>query len=494
MFDLVIRQGTVIDGSGAARRQADVAIHEGRIAEVGSGIGRGREEIDATGRIVAPGFIDAHTHDDLAMLVQPHMRPKISQGVTTCVCGNCGVSLGPLPDGPLPEPLSLLADGPGTRFRSAPLYLEALRDQACAVNSVPLLGHSALRATVMDRVDRAATAGEVAAMSALVEEALRAGYHGVSTGTFYTGAAHATTDEVIGVCAPLSRHGAVFATHMRDEADRVLDSIDETAAIGRALRVTTIVSHHKLGGLANHGRSTETLARIAEHRAGQGATPGFDLVLDCYPYTASSTVLRADRVRSAERTLVTTCDRHPQYVGRDVAQIAAELGLSIEAACQHLQPAGAVYFAMSEIDVERILAWPATMIGSDGIPLQARPHPRLWGSFPRVLGRYCRDRGLFTLEAAVHKMTGLTAARFGLADRGLVAAGMAADVTVFDAASVIDRATFDEPEQDSVGIDWVIVNGQVAWAQGQVGALAGRLLPPGGATTRLKPAVKGRRD
>jgi N-acyl-D-amino-acid deacylase len=481
MFDLVIRHGTVIDGSNAPRRQADVAIDQGRIVEVGHGIGRGREEIDATGRIVAPGFIDAHTHDDLAMLVQPHMRPKISQGVTTCVCGNCGVSLGPLPDGPLPEPLNLLADGPGTRFPSAAAYLDALRGQACAVNSVPLLGHSALRATLMDRTDRAADAREVAAMNALVDEALRAGYHGVSTGTFYAGAAHATTDEVIGVLAPLSRHGGVFATHMRDEGEHVLRSIDETAAIGRALGVTTIVSHHKVAGLANHGRSTETLSRIARHRDVQSATPGFDLVLDCYPYAASSTVLRADRVRAAERTLLTSCDRLPHFVGRDVAQIATELGLSIEAACEHLQPAGAVYFAMNEADVERILAWPATMIGSDGIPLQARPHPRLWGTFPRVLGHYCRGRGLFPLETAVHKMTGLTAARFGLADRGLIAPGMAADVTVFDAEAVIDRATFDEPEQDSAGIEWVVVNGQVAWAQGQAGALAGRLLPRGAA-------------
>jgi N-acyl-D-amino-acid deacylase len=474
MFDLVIRHGTLIDGSGAARRPADVAIHQGRIAEVGAGIGRGREEIDAHGRIVAPGFIDSHTHDDLALLVDPAMTPKISQGVTTCVCGNCGVSAAPLPDGPLPEPLNLVATSRLPRFGRAADYLQALRDQSAAVNSVPLLGHSALRARVMDRTDRPANGSEIAAMRALAREALQAGYHGITTGTFYAAAAQSTTDEVIEVCTPLRELGGVFATHMRDEGAEVIVSLDETATIGRALGVQTIVSHHKVAGLANHGRSRETLAHI---RALQAADPQrLQLSLDCYPYTASSTVLRADRVASAERTVITSCPTQPQAVGREVGELARELGLSVAELCDRLQPAGATYFAMAEADVERILQFDATMIGSDGIPLQARPHPRLWGTFPRVLGHYCRDRGLFSLETAVHKMTGLTARRFGLADRGLIAPGLAADITVFDAVEVIDRATFDDPAQPAAGIDWVIVNGQPAWHRGESLALAGRLL------------------
>jgi N-acyl-D-amino-acid deacylase len=475
MFDLVIRHGTLIDGSNGPRRLADVAIHQGRIVEVGASVGRGCEEIDASGRIVAPGFIDSHTHDDLALLFEPAMTFKLSQGVTTCVCGNCGVSPAPLPEGELPEPLNLVSPPGRPRFQRSGEFLDALRDTRAAVNSVPLLGHSALRASVMDRTDRPARDDEIAAMRALAHEALQAGFHGLSTGTFYAAAAQASTEEVIEVCAPLRALGGVFATHMRDEGDDVMRSLDETAAIGRALGVTTIVSHHKVAGLPNHGRSRETLAHIAALQAEPG--PVLQLALDAYPYTAASTVLRADRVAVSERTVITGCAAHPQAVGREVTELAREWGLSIQALVERLQPAGATYFMMAEADVERILQYTDTMIGSDGIPGQAKPHPRLWGTFPRVLGRYCRERGLFSLETAVHKMTGLTARRFGLADRGLIAPGMAADVTVFDADTVIDNATFDEPAQASAGIDWVVVNGEVAWRQGRPGALAGRLLP-----------------
>ena len=470
MYDLVIRHGTVIDGTAAARRTADVAVQADRIVAVGTGLGRGREEIDASGRIVAPGFIDAHTHDDLALLVQPGLRPKISQGVTTCVCGNCGVSIAPLPDGDLPEPLNLLS-GPGLpRFGKAADYLQALRDQPAAVNSVPLLGHSALRASVMDRTDRQARPAEIEAMRQLAAGALQAGYHGISTGLFYASASQATTEEVIEVCAPLTTLGGVYCTHMRDESAGVMASIEETARIGRALGVRAIISHHKVAGLPHHGRTVQTLERIQQLQATQ------DLGLDAYPYTASSTVLTAGRVATAERAFVTTSGPYPEVAGRDVHELAREWDVSIDELCTRLQPAGAVYFSMAEADVERVLAYPGTMIGSDGIPLQASPHPRLWGTFPRVLGHYCRDRGLFDLETAVHKMTGLTAQRFGLADRGVISPGKAADLVVFDAEQVADRATFEDPNQDSAGIDWVVVNGQVAWRQGEAGALAGRLL------------------
>ena len=471
MFDLVIRNGTLIDGTGAPRRPADVAVDNGRIAEVGANLARGRDEIDARGRIVAPGFIDSHTHDDVALLVDPQMTPKITQGVTTCVCGNCGVSVAPLPDGALPEPLNLLAATGRPRFAKAADYLQALRDQPAAINSVPLLGHSSLRATVMGDTNRPARDREIAAMRELARDALRAGYHGISTGTFYAAATNATTDEVIAVCSPLTTEGGVFATHMRSEGDNVMQSLAETAAIGRALGVLAIVSHHKVAGIANHGRSHETLAFIARVQAAQ------PFGLDCYPYSASSTSLTAERVAGAEKTLITTSETHPEYAGREVGALARELGLSIEALCDKLHPAGATYFSMSEADVERILQYDATMIGSDGIPLQEKPHPRLWGTFPRVLGHYCRGRGLFSLETAVHKMTGLTAAHFRLKDRGVLAPGMAADITVFDAETVRDTATFDDPAQPAAGIECVVVNGQVAWWNGEAGAVAGKLLP-----------------
>ena len=473
MFDLIIRNGTLIDGSNAPRRRADVAISKGLIAAIGSIAGSGREEIDARGKVVAPGFIDAHTHDDLALLAEPDMAPKISQGVTTCVCGNCGVSAAPLPAGELPEPLNLVGLAHLPRFHRARDYLDALRDHPAAINVVPLLGHSALRASVMDNVFRPASQGEIAAMRDLAEAALRAGFHGISTGTFYGSAAQATTDEIIGVCAPLKTLGGVFTTHMRDESDDVLRSIEETATIGRALGVKAIISHHKVAGVQNHGRSAETLARIAQLQTSQA------IGLDCYPYSASSTVLRADRVRIAEKTIITVCKPHPEFAGREVGALARELGKSIDELCAMLQPAGATYFMMHEADVERILQYPETMIGSDGIPLQEKPHPRLWGTFPRVLGHYCRTRGLFSLETAVYKMSGLVAREFSLHDRGTLAVGKAADVTIFDADTVIDRATFDAPTQACVGIECVLVNGQVAWRDGRHHARAGQLLPRG---------------
>ena len=472
MFDLVIRRGTVIDGSGAPRRRADVAIDAGRIVGVGGDIGRGRDELDASGRIVAPGFIDSHAHDDLALLVEPALTAKISQGVTTCVCGNCGISLAPLPDGELPEPLDEIVGAAGLRFADAAQFLEALRATPAALNSVPLLGHSALRAAVMDRTDRPATRTEIAAMRERAHAALLAGYHGISTGTFYASAAHASTAEIVAVCEPLSRVGGVYTTHLRDEADHVVSAIDEAAAIGRSLGVRVIVSHHKVAGVRNHGRSVETLARIASLQATQA------MALDCYPYVASSTVLSAGRVAMAERVLITSSRPFPHYAGREARELAAELGIGIAELCERLHPAGATYFTMSEADVERILAFPSTMIGSDGLPLQDRPHPRLWGTFSRVLGRYCRDRGLFSLETAVHKMTGLPAACFGLVDRGRIAPGMAADITVFDADTIADTATFDDPERPAAGIDCVIVNGAIAWRAGRAGALAGKLLAP----------------
>ena len=475
MHDLIIRNGILIDGSNTPRRLADVAITHGKITGIGRINSSAREQIDARGKIVAPGFIDAHTHDDLAVIAEPDMTPKISQGVTTCVCGNCGVSAAPLPAGELPEPLNLVSLAGLPRFHRSADFIAALRDTRSAVNVVPLLGHSALRASVMDNLFRAATAGEIDAMRGLAEEALRAGFHGVSTGTFYGSAAQATTEEIIGVCAPLKTLGGVFTTHMRDESDDVLKSIEETAAIGRALGVKVIISHHKVAGVQNHGRSTETLKRIAELQTQQA------IGLDCYPYSASSTVLRADRVKIAEKTVITVCKPHPEFAGREVSELARELGKSVDETCAILQPAGATYFMMHEADVERILQYPDTMIGSDGIPMQEKPHPRQWGTFPRVLGHYCRTRKLFSLETAVYKMSGLVAREFGLKDRGTLSLGKAADITIFDADTVIDRATFDAPTEAAVGIEWVVVNGKVAWRDGKTVAHAGQLLTRGGA-------------
>jgi len=478
-FDLVIEGGTVIDGTKAPRFEADVGVAGGRVVALASA-GRlaghaARQRIDAHGKMVAPGFIDAHTHDDLAVLRAPGMEFKVSQGVTTVVTGNCGISPAPLEaDTPTPAPISLAVQGE-SRFASFAAYLDAMRRAPAAVNVAPLVGHTTLRARCVADLGRAATAAEVAAMQAHVRKALEAGAIGVSTGTYYPPAAAATTEEIIEVCRPLSGDGrrccGVFATHMRDEHDAVLQSLEETFRIGRELGVPVVVSHHKVTGAHNWGRSTETLALI-------GAAMQCQCVaLDCYPYTAGSTMLHNDPARLQGRVLIAHSEPFPQMAGRDLDDIVREWGCDKMEAVRRLQPASAIYFMMDEADVQRILAFEHTMVGSDGIPLGERPHPRLWGTFPRVLGHYSRRLNLFPLETAVWKMTGLTAANFGLADRGRIAEGAAADLVVFDADTVIDTATYEAPQQAAAGIERVVVNGTPVWAAGQgTGARPGQVL------------------
>lgn len=473
-YDLLIRGGTVIDGTRAPRFAADVGVRDGRVAAIGAlRSARAGAEIDATGKIVAPGFIDAHSHDDRLLLSDPSMAPKASQGVTTVVAGNCGISLAPMPPGTKPPPpLDLLDEGGGWfRFPRFADYVAELREQPAATNAVLLVGHSTLRVQAMDDLGRPASAKEVARMRALADEALAAGAIGVSTGLWYEPASAATTEEVIEVCRPLAAHRGLYCTHMRDEGDRVMASLEETFRIGRELGVPVVVSHHKVMGKANRGRSVETLplieARMREQAIG----------LDCYPYCASSTILTASRVDVATRVLVTWSKPHPEFAGLELAEIARRMGLSIGEAIARLLPAGAIYFSMDEADVQRILAFDRTMVGSDGLPHDAAPHPRLWGTFPRVLGHYARGLNLFPLETAVHKMTGLTAQTFGLADRGVLRQGHAADITVFDAATVDEAATFARPIQPARGIDAVIVNGEPVWRDGSTtGARPGRVL------------------
>jgi N-acyl-D-amino-acid deacylase len=478
-YQLIIRNGTLIDGTRAPRFDADIGINEGRIASVGSlRDSRADVEIDAAGKIVAPGFIDAHTHDDRLMLSAPEMAPKVSQGVTTVVAGNCGISLAPAPNGmsaPVPVPLDLLDDEGGWfRFRTFREYVEALRAQPAATNCALLVGHSMLRVQTMPDLEKCASRAEIERMREMVDEALSAGAIGVSTGLYYEPACAARTEEVIEVCRPLAKRNGLYCTHMRDEGDRVIDSLEETFRIGKELGVPVVVSHHKVVGTPNHGRSAETLpliaARMREQRIG----------LDCYPYCASSTVLSFHRTLVASKTLVTWSRPHPELAGMELAEIAARMALPVEEAVEKLLPAGAIYFSMDEADVQRILAFESTMVGSDGLPHDAAPHPRLWGTFPRVLGHYSRKLNLFPLETAVHKMTGLTAKTFGLADRGVLKESYAADIVVFDENEIDEVASFAKPIQAAKGIETVIVNGALVWRGGKpTGARPGRVLARG---------------
>jgi N-acyl-D-amino-acid deacylase len=476
--DLIVRDATIFDGTGGPRTRGDVGVNGDRIVAVGDlSAASGTREVMAEGRALAPGFIDAHTHDDRAVLCGPEcMTCKMSQGVTTVVVGNCGISLSParMASAPIP-PLDLLGDQSWWRFGSFGEYAEALRRTPAPVNTVALIGHMVLRIEAMGGdVQRPATDAEAERMRRRLAESLAEGASGLSTGLYYPPSKAAPTDEVIAVASALRAAGGMYVTHMRDEADGVLDSIEESLQIGGASGVPIVISHHKCSEPQNHGRSTETLAAIGRGAARQAV--GFDV----YPYSASSTVLLPSHLRPDVPVQVTWSVPHPEHAGRMLTDIAAEWGVSEHEAAGRLLPAGAIYYGMDEADVRRIMAHPLGMIGSDGLPHDVFPHPRLWGTFPRVLGHYARDVGLFSLETAVHKMTGLTAATFGLVDRGVIRQGAYADLVLFDPAKVRDAADFTTPTKPAEGIVETWVNGQTAYTPeiGATGA-AGRLVQRG---------------
>ncbi len=478
--DTLIQGGMVVDGTGADARSADVAIRGDRIVAVaapGSLDATAAETVvDANGRVVAPGFIDVHTHDDRAALVMPDMTPKVCQGVTSVVVGNCGVSLSPLRlDGPPPPPLNLLGERDDFRFDTVADYVGAVGEAGPAANLAVLIGHSTLRIGTMADTGRKADAREIDRMRTLLAEGLAAGAVGFSTGLFYRPNAAADMDEVVALAEVVADAGGIYTTHMRDEHDGVLESLAETFETGRRARVPVLISHHKCAGPRNWGRSRETLPAI--ETAGRQQR----VALDAYPYAAGSTVLDPDQVDDAIRILVTWSKAVPEAAGRNLADIAEEWGCSQRAAAERLDPAGAIYFSMEEGDVRRILAFPRTMIGSDGLPHDEHPHPRLWGTFPRVIGHYGRDEGLFPVEQAVHKMTGLPAETFGLTDRGVVRTGAYADLVVFDPETILDRATFEDPRRPPAGIERVFVNGTPVWQDGAAtGARGGRVLKRSG--------------
>jgi N-acyl-D-amino-acid deacylase len=474
--DILIRNASVFDGSGAGAEVVDVALRGDRIAAVGKSLSlRAGTVVDAEGLALAPGFIDVHTHDDLIVIRAPEMTPKISQGVTTVIVGNCGISGAPAGlRGRLPEPMNLLGEAGAFRYPTFPEYSAAVDAARPAVNVAALVGHTALRNNHMDRLDRAATTAEIAAMRAQLQQSLDGGALGLSSGLAYLSANAASTEEVLELAEPLAAAKAVYATHMRTEGSAILDAMNEAFEIGRMARVPVIVSHLKCAGIANWGRSGEVLHAFEAARATQQAG------CDCYPYAATSTILDLRQVDERVKITITWSESHPEIAGRELANIAADWKTTQLEAARRLQPAGAIYHSLDEADMRRILRHPATMIGSDGLPNDPFPHPRLWGTFPRVLGRYCRDESLFSLADAVRKMTGMPAQRFGIAGRGLIREGYFADLTLFDAAKIIDTATFSDPARPAEGIAGVWVNGVLSYGgQGSTRQHAGRFLPRG---------------
>jgi N-acyl-D-amino-acid deacylase len=485
MIDLAIRNVQVLDGSGGPARQADIEIDGGRILSVGTA-GPARQEIDGGGACLAPGFIDTHAHDDGAFFRHPGMEFKLAQGVTTVVSGNCGFSA--IPADPAGDPAKasggILAGLEGG-FTDLNGYFDAVLAQRPAINNVMLVGHNTVRALVMGMEQRAPSSREQAAMRGHVERALEQGACGFSTGLIYRPGRWSATDEIIDLARLAAPFGALYTTHMRNEGDHLLAAVEETLTIGRDAGVHAHISHHKSAGRANWGKVRESLARVDEAlAAGQRVT------LDVYPYTAGSgRMIEYFNLDNPNRDLaevirIASCPAFREYEGRMLTDIAADLGMDLPDAVRHVltAPKGdrtiCIHFIIDEADIETNLRHRDMMVGSDGIPdLRGRPHPRLFGTFARILGHYVRERHVLPLEEAVRRMTSLAAATFGLTDRGRIEPGYCADLVLFDPARVIDTATYDEPQQAPAGIGLVVVNGAIAYRDGvHTGAGRGQML------------------
>ncbi len=524
-FDLLIYGGTVYDGLGSAGREADVAVTGDRIARIAKNIPQNRAArvIDARGLAVCPGFIDAHSHTDLELLVNPRAESQVHQGVTTEISGNCGSSVFPLSPAALEEMRETNRKRYGLEIDWSDWrgYRQRLGRNGLALNHALLLGQGTLREAVIGNVARPASSDELLRMRRLVAEHMRAGLFGLSSGLEYPPSGFADTRELTELCRPLARTGGVYATHMRNEGDKLLEAVAEAIAISRAAGVRLQISHLKTCYPANWGKVGAVLEMLEKARS-----EGVALQADRYPYIAASTGLSiqfplwAQQGRTADflaclkdpalegRIREALADKEKQLGSWDklvIAQVRQERNKALEgqnvlaAARQRGQPpyefmrdllleeegdVDTVIFMMSEANLKRFLAHPLLVVGSDGTALapygplgNGKPHPRHYGTFPRVLGKYARDEKIFPLEKAIQKMSSQTARHFGLRRRGELREGFFADVVVFDPQKVIDRATWTEPHRFPEGIQRVVVNGQVVIDGNEhTGVLAGRIL------------------
>jgi N-acyl-D-aspartate/D-glutamate deacylase len=492
-YDVLIRGATLYDGTGKAPRSADLALRGDRIARIGMlGDARAALEIDATGLALAPGFIDVHTHDDFALVVRPEMDFKILGGVTTVVVGNCGI--GAAPWAMASKASALIGSAVLPEWEGYSGYIALLEREPASTNAAVLIGHGTARRAVMKNAQRAPTPGELDAMKAIVREGLDAGAVGLSTGLVYEPGSHAQIDEIAALAAEMAGTGALYATHMRNEGTGLLDSVREAIEIGRRSGVPVQISHHKASGRDAWGLVSESLKLIERAQA-----EGLDVHADQYPYTAGSTFLDAvlrngafidgesrglGRLEPAD-VAIAAAPGHREWEGRTILELAKSLGKEPRAAAEQIAAsspgASVVMHVMTEDDVRTVMRHPSTMIGSDGVPtLPGKPHPRLWGTFARVLGHYARDLGLFPIEEAVYRMTGFSAKKFGLHDRGVIAEGKAADLVLFDPARIIDVGTYEDPNHPPAGIHHVFVNGTRVVREGaHTGARPGRPLRRG---------------
>jgi N-acyl-D-amino-acid deacylase len=491
-LDLAIRHGSILDGLGAEPRFADIGIKGDRIVAVGTA-GSAREEIDATGLTVSPGFIDVHGHDDLAVLEEPDLVFKIGQGVTTSIIGNCGIGMFPFGPG-LQHFRHYYPDAAPIDLSGFASYLQAIREARPSVNIGVLVGHGMLRRHVMGDAPRRASNGEMLEMERLLVEALDAGALGLSSGLVYEPGRHATVEELTRLSKHAQARAGVYATHLRNEAGGLDAAIGEALEVAERSGASLQISHLKAAGRENHGNVERQLERLTAARK-----QGVNVNHDAYPYTAAGThfvaairnaiVSESGDVASEWGTynvadvFVASCPSHREYESRTVAELGVEWALAPAEACDRFRAEGGdatfvTVTLMAEADVARVIGDASGMIGSDGVPGRgARPHPRLFGTFPRVLARYVRDGGMSPLGEMVRRMTSLPATKFGLVDRGVIRPGAYADLVVFDSSTIEDMATYEEPTRTSAGITIVMVNGTVAAVDGvSSGSRAGRVL------------------
>ncbi len=479
MIEIAIRDGLVVDGTGASPRLADVGISGGQIVAVGD-VGAAGQDLDASGLVVAPGFIDAHTHDDMQLRRDPFNREKLLQGVTTVICGNCGFSAFPHRPGHA-SPDLLSTDGPWESFSS---YAETLREQGIGPNMATFVGHNTVSRHFDPQVDRRPDRQTRTQIVDRVRQAVDEGALGVSTGLIYEPGRSSVTEDLIEIATAAAQVGGLYCTHMRDEGAGLLDAIDEALMIAHESGAGLQLSHLKTVGRENWGTVATALSKIdAAHQR------GVDIGFDVYPYTAGSGPFEQyfdpDNVDVARLDFVQIvhCPDFPHFENLRVPAIAAIEGCDAAEVTRRIiagpraTETVCVIFEINEDEMRSVLSHPRAMIGSDGIPQDGGvPHPRLIGAFPRVVGQYGRDEGLFDLATTVKKMTSIPADRFALKSRGRIQPGFAAVITIFDHSTINDRATYEERNPPD-GIRWVLVNGEIAvTANGLSGALAGQVL------------------
>lgn len=529
MLDSVIKNGLVVDGSGNPWFKGDVAIDNGRIVKI-NGIPTSRAEkvIDATGLMVAPGFIDMHSHSDLVLLINPRAESKIRQGITTEVIGNCGFSLAPIVPGRtdlVKREYGPLADETTWDWFTFQEFRVRLSNQRISVNVAPLVGHGVLRKNVMGYENREPTSDEFTEMKALLVESMKAGAFGISTGLIYPPSSFANTNEIVELAKVAMKHGGIYTSHIRNESNRLLEAVEEAVVIGKSAKIPVEISHLKSAGKSNWGRVNEALGIIDNARK-----EGVMISCDFYPYTAGSTGLYAclppwvhedgkdemlnrlksnsirkrikehikaetegweNLVRNAgwDGIIITRCEKNKDYEGLSVSEVATKQGadpfdVMFDLLLEEDGVVGIVLHMMSEEDVRAVMKHPLSMVGTDAVanapygPLaKGKPHPRSYGTFPRILGKYVREESVLSLRDAIMKMTSMPAQKLGLSDRGLIRKGFWADLAIFDPELVSDKATYKDPHQYPRGIEYVMVNGELVIDRGEhTGNLPGKVL------------------